>query len=168
MLCLLLNQWVVTSLPDPVHQGLNVVVLIKAFTIAIVFTCTKMEANLYQYKTHSIWSICSYAADMLQLHVNLNYDFSALFWLIFCQVFFQNLSQNSKEKLQSRPIEMRATILYLAYRWTEFEMLLTTNWNLSVIFCMKIVRSCECIHHVSIVGSFPTPLLSWILSSNRK
>ena len=27
--------------------------------------------------------------------------------------------------LQSRPIEMRATILYLANRWTEFEMLLT-------------------------------------------
>ena len=26
---------------------------------------------------------------------------------------------------QSRPIEMRATILYLAYHWTEFEMLLT-------------------------------------------
>ena len=28
-------------------------------------------------------------------------------------------------RLQSRPIEMRATILYLANRWTEFEMLLT-------------------------------------------
>jgi len=27
--------------------------------------------------------------------------------------------------IQSRPIEMRATILYLAYCWTEFEMLLT-------------------------------------------
>ena len=27
--------------------------------------------------------------------------------------------------LQSRPIEMRGTILYLAKRWTEFEMLLT-------------------------------------------
>ena len=27
--------------------------------------------------------------------------------------------------VQSRPIEMRATILYLANRWTEFEMLLT-------------------------------------------
>ena len=29
------------------------------------------------------------------------------------------------EPLQSRPIEMRATILYLASPWTEFEMLLT-------------------------------------------
>ena len=27
--------------------------------------------------------------------------------------------------IQSRPIEMRATILYLANHWTEFEMLLT-------------------------------------------
>ena len=31
----------------------------------------------------------------------------------------------TKNQLQSRPIEMRATILYLANRWTEFEMLLT-------------------------------------------
>jgi len=29
--------------------------------------------------------------------------------------------------IQSRPIEMRATILYLANRWTEFEMLLTPH-----------------------------------------
>ena len=30
-------------------------------------------------------------------------------------------------KVQSRPIEMRAAILYLANRWTKFEMLLTAN-----------------------------------------
>ena len=31
----------------------------------------------------------------------------------------------NNKSLQSRPIEMRATILYLANHWTEFEMLLT-------------------------------------------
>ena len=34
-------------------------------------------------------------------------------------------TQISGLNLQSRPIEMRATILYLANPWTEFEMLLT-------------------------------------------
>ena len=32
---------------------------------------------------------------------------------------------NVKPMLQSRPIEMRASILYLANPWTEFEMLIT-------------------------------------------
>ena len=33
--------------------------------------------------------------------------------------------ERDKSYIQSRPIEMRATILYLANHWTEFEMLLT-------------------------------------------
>ena len=35
--------------------------------------------------------------------------------------------------VQSRPIEMRATILYLANRWTKFEMLLTSSRFLDMI-----------------------------------
>ena len=35
--------------------------------------------------------------------------------------------------LQSRPIEMRAQILYLANRWTKFKMLLTSNRFLYLI-----------------------------------
>ena len=39
-----------------------------------------------------------------------------------CECSQQNRILNC---VQSRPIEMRVTILYLANRWTEFEMLLT-------------------------------------------
>ena len=39
--------------------------------------------------------------------------------LRFCRAALQTI--------QSRPIEMRATILYLANHWTEFEMLLTPH-----------------------------------------
>ena len=48
-----------------------------------------------------------------------------------CFSLLGNLKNDKPEQLfrfllvQSRPIEMRATILYLANRWTEFEMLLT-------------------------------------------
>ena len=37
------------------------------------------------------------------------------------------------QKLQSRPIEMRAPILYLDNRWTKFKMLLTSNRFLYLI-----------------------------------
>ena len=45
--------------------------------------------------------------------------------LNFAQIVFDSKPHENLNKLQSRPIEMRATILYLTNHWTEFEMLLT-------------------------------------------
>ena len=58
--------------------------------------------------------------------------------------------------IQSRPIEMRATILYLAYRWTEFEMLLTPlRFLYLVMFSLLAFPSIpQFIAHFWQIGSF--------------
>ena len=60
------------------------------------------------------------------------------------------------KSIQSRPIEMRATILYLANRWTEFEMLLTPlRFLYLVMFSLLAFPSIpQFIAHFWQIGSF--------------
>ena len=70
------------------------------------------ELTWVTFTYHSSGPIYETSAQSMELSGSAQIEFSLIFQLIYATFV--------REGLQSRPIEMRATILYLANPWTEF------------------------------------------------